>query len=197
MDFRGDPGGDPDFVRKRYFLTLHSVFLYLLNLSQSHCGATWQFLTAIGGPTLSCPPAPPSEARRVAPHLRAASGSYPLHATLSAARRRRWAARRCGEIGAAPEGLGCHCGSKTCRSCYLPMAGSGPIPSMGPHRLLALWARWQGTSSAQSRPAGNFGRCLLPCHRAQRGKEGRQTEGLGRARKALAILHLSGALGAH
>ena len=56
---------------------------------------------------MSCPPAPPSEARRVAPHLRAASGSYPLHATLSAARRRRWAVRRCGEIGAAPEGLGC------------------------------------------------------------------------------------------
>ena len=147
----------------------------------------------------SCPPIG-SEARRTALagcKRDTASGSYPLHATLSAARRRRWAARRCGEIGAAPEGLGCHCGSKTCRSCYLPMAGSGPIPSMDPHRLLALWARWQGTSSAQSRPVGNFGRCLLPCHRAQRGKEGRQTEDLGRARKALAILHLSGALGVH
>ena len=130
------------------------------------CDATWQFLTAIGGPTLSRPPAHPSEARRVAPHLRAARGSHPLHATLSEARRRRWAAVRCGEIGAAPEGLGCHSGSKTFRGCYLPMAGSGPIPAMGPHRLWALWARWQGTSTAQSRPVGNFGRCLLPCHRA-------------------------------
>ena len=112
MDFRGDP----DFVRKRCFLTLHGVFLHLLNLSQSHCGATWQFLTAIGGPT--CHLSSALQVHRRGPGAKINGKGLSCPKSQKSVRIHRWdgSAAGHGQI-AAPTGLGAAVASKTFRSC--------------------------------------------------------------------------------